>query len=317
MSVPRVISQGRLALSRGFTTQRATGSILCVVSTAAPRRQFSSSVRIREEVVQTPATGPEVPLTATRTASSGNHAQSIAITKLPWDTVPADIEQLLRNAGVDVKRIQFRIDRFTFRCDTSSFIELGSQEQAQNAIKVLNGQQLHGRSLVVRPLNDKFYWDHGFKKEHRFFFHDENTPFQAIQGLLQGRRFRLYVENPGWLNQKDEGKSINATRREIIDKHFGPFGVEAIGALNPVWKGDKQSDSSFLTHIDFASKEGAERAIDSLNDKVIEGRRVQLKPHTVSPRRAEQIGKVDRNLLAQLQQLGLLSTKESLDKVGV
>lgn len=102
MSVSRAISQSRFALSRGFTTRRATGSILHLVSAAAPQRQFSSSARNQEEVVQTPATGPEVPLTATRVAASGNNAHSIAITKLPWNTVPADIEQLLRDAGVDV-----------------------------------------------------------------------------------------------------------------------------------------------------------------------------------------------------------------------
>ncbi|KZM22014.1 uncharacterized protein EKO05_0007289 [Ascochyta rabiei] len=314
MSAPKVIAQGRFVLSRGFTTSRATSSILRAVSTTLPRRQLSSSVQFQQETVQTPATGPEVPLTATRNVSSGNNARSIAITKLPKRVVKADIEQLLRSAGVDVKRIQFRVDRFTFFSDSSCFIELGSKEQVQKATEALNGQQLHGTSLVVRPIKEDFYWDQGFKKDNRFFFHDEQTPSQAIQPLLQGRRYALQVENPGWINQQGSSKSANTTRREIVEKYFGPFGVEVIGALNPIWRHQKK-EYPFLAHIDFASKEGAEQAAEALNDTEIEGKRVYLQRCTVNSSRAKQIGNVDQGVLAQLQESGFVE-KSSAENVG-
>lgn len=101
MSASRAISQGRVVLSRGFTTSRASTSIFRIASTAVPQRQFSSNVRFQKEVEQ-PVTGTGVPLTATRNASSANSARSIAITKLPKRVVKADIEQFLRSAGVDV-----------------------------------------------------------------------------------------------------------------------------------------------------------------------------------------------------------------------
>lgn len=212
--------------------------------------------------------------------------------------------------------MQLRVDRFTFRTDRVSFIELASEEQAKKAIQVLNGQQLHGKALVVRPVGDTFYWDQGFKKENRMFYHDENTPTQAIQGLLQGRRYMIQVENPGWPTENDSGKSFNVARREIIDKHFGPFGVEAVGALNPVWRQSRKSDRSFLTYIEFASKEGAEQAAEALNDKVIEGKRIWLTPCTLNPTMAKQVAKVDKSVLAQLQQNGFLPTKTTSDKVA-
>ncbi|KAF9693674.1 hypothetical protein EKO04_008418 [Ascochyta lentis] len=305
MSAPRVIAQGRFVLSRGFTTSRAAGSIFRVVSTTLPQRQFSSNVRFQQETIQTPATGPEVPLTATRSVSPGNNARSIAITKLPKRVVKNDVEKLLRSAGFDVKRIQLRVDRFTFFSDSSCFIELRSEEQAQKAMQTLNGQQLHGTSLVVRPIKESFYWDQGFKKDARFFFHDERTPSQAIQPLLEGRRYALQVENPGWMSQEGSGKSANTTRREIIEKYFKPFGVEVIGALNPIWRHQKK-DHSFLAHIDFASKEGAEQAVEALNDTEIEGKRVYLQLSTVNPSRAKQIGAVDQGVLAQLQESGFI-----------
>lgn len=99
MSVPRAIFQSRAVLFRSFASQRATGLILRLTSTATPQRQFTSSARIQEEVVQTPATGPEVPLTATRDGAAGN---GIAITKLNRDATPDQIQQLLRDAGVDM-----------------------------------------------------------------------------------------------------------------------------------------------------------------------------------------------------------------------
>lgn len=177
----------------------------------------------------------------------------------------------------------------------------------QKVIQALDRQKFHGRTLKATPLSSEFYWDSGFKSDQRFFYYDATTPSQAIQGLLEGRRYGLWVENPGWA-PKEQGKSINATRRDIISKIFEPFNVEAYGAMNPAWKKDKRGDNTFLTHIEFSTKEDAQRAVNALNGTIIEGRRVELKEHIVSPKRAEQIGRVDKGVLAQLQEAGFLPT---------
>ncbi|KAF3044794.1 hypothetical protein E8E12_010676 [Didymella heteroderae] len=309
MSVHRAISLSRFALTRGFTSRRATGSILHLASTAARPRHFTSSARIQEGAIQTPATGPKVPLTAARNGAPGKNAHAIAITKLPWNTAPSDVQQLLRDAGVNVKKLQFRVERFTFQSDTCAFVELGGKEQVQKAVKALDSLKLGTRTLKVSPLSDTFYWDSGFKKDQRFFFYDTTTPSQAIQGLLEGRRYTIFVENPGWPTKKDADKSVNVQRRELLNKVFEPFNVEAFGGINPVWKTDKRNNMTFLTHVEFATKEDALRAMDALNNTVIEGKRVELRPHTIIAKRAEQIGKVDEGVLTQLQEAGLLTTE--------
>lgn len=157
---------------------------------------------------------------------------------------------------------------------------------------------------MVRPVKSSFYWEQGFKKDQRFFFHDENTPSQAIQPLIEGRRYVLHVESPGWV-KKGSDKSVNTIIREIIKKHFEPFGLEVIGALNPAWR-DYKKDRMFLTHIDFASKEGAEQAVEALDEKKVEGKQIWLKPCTFNPKRTEQIGNVDKGVLAQLHESGFI-----------
>lgn len=210
--------------------------------------------------------------------------------------------------------MQFRIDRFTFNSDSFAFVELESQEQVQKAIKALDGQKFERRSIGVRPVSEQFYWETGFKKDNRMFVYDKETPSQAIRGLVEGRRYRINVENPGWLATESEGKSHISKRRDILKKHLSPFGLEAIGAINPPWKQDRRTDSTFLTFVDFETEDGARRAVEALNDQAIEGRKVQLKPVDVLPKLVAQMGKVDKSLLAQLQQHGLLASQEASAK---
>lgn len=82
-----------------------------------------------------------------------------------------------------------------------------------------------------------------------------------------------------------------------------------------MWKVDSRNDTILLTHVEFSTKEDAQRAVDALNNTVIEGRRVELKPHLVTAVRAEQTGRVDKGVLAQLQEAGLLLPKAEPDYV--
>jgi hypothetical protein len=162
--------------------------------------------------------------------------------------------------------------------------------------------------LKVSPLADTFFWNSGFKKDQRYFFYDTTTPSQAIQGLLEGRRYAMFVENPGWALKKDEDKSLRSQRQEIAYKALEPFNVEAFGGFAPARKIDRRGDMTFLTHIDFATKEDAQRAVEALNDTIVEGRRVQLRAQTINARRAGQFGKVDKGVVAQLKEAGLIIT---------
>lgn len=202
------------------------------------------------------------------------------------------------------------MDRFTFFSSGSCFIELGNEEQKKKAIKTLDGQLLHGAPVNVSPLNDTFSWLDGSKKDTRWFVDEKKAAFKAIQPLLEKRRYALIVETPVWVSREGSGRSVTATRRDIIERNIGPFGVEAIGALNPAWRHLKR-DRSLLAHIDFVSKEGADQAVEALHGKEIEGRRVWLEPYSGSPRNAKQIGNVDQSILTQLQEGGFIQSNSS------
>jgi hypothetical protein len=123
----------------------------------------------------------------------------------------------------------------------------------------------------------------------------------------------LSVETPGWNGQKGSKRSVNAIAREVIKKHIGPFGIEAIGGLSPFY-GDLKREPQFLTHIDFESREGAQQAAKAIHDTEIEGRRTLLEACKLAPWRADRIGKVDKDVLAQLRESGIASQEPYTDK---
>ncbi|MCS7227529.1 MAG: RNA-binding protein [Endomicrobia bacterium] len=67
-------------------------------------------------------------------------------------------------------------DKFTGESRGFGFVEMPSKEQAQNAIQLLNGQEIHGKSIVVneaRPRgekNRKFFSRRSRKGHHRSQF---------------------------------------------------------------------------------------------------------------------------------------------------
>lgn len=136
------------------------------------------------------------------------------------------------------------------------------------------------------------------------FFQDENTPSQAIKGLLEGRRYLLQVEKPGW----GSGKNIIAQRRDIVHKTLAPFGFETIGSILPPTKTRRRQRELWpLVQVDFETKEGGEKAVEALNDQSIEGKQVRLvKQEFIHPSTAERIGRMDKKILEQLQQGGLI-----------
>lgn len=199
------------------------------------------------------------------------------------------------------------MDRFTFEGSSAAFVELDSEEQVQKAVKALDGLNISKRPLRVSRLADTFEWDAENRMRTQYFVYDTAAASQAIQPLLEGRRYTVFVEKPGWISERKLAKSAMQQRREILDRMFQSFNVEAMGGINPAWKFGKSVEMIWVTFVDFRTKEDAQRALDALNNSVVEGKRVELRQYsTVYPRRAEQIGKVDKGVLTQLQEAGFV-----------
>ncbi len=76
---------------------------------------------------------------------------------LSYNTKEADLQALFEQAGT-VKSAQIIKDRDSGRSKGFGFVEMGSQEEAEKAISLLNGKEVEGRALTVniaRPREER------------------------------------------------------------------------------------------------------------------------------------------------------------------
>ena len=73
---------------------------------------------------------------------------------LPYDTGEQDLESLFAAAGT-VESVSVMRDMATGRARGFAFVEMGSDEDAQNAISQFNNYSLGGRNLTVNEARPK------------------------------------------------------------------------------------------------------------------------------------------------------------------
>jgi len=72
----------------------------------------------------------------------------IYVGNLSFQTAASDIEQLFNQHGT-VKNVNLVSDKFTGRSRGFAFVEMETQESAEQAIKALNNTEFQTRKLVV------------------------------------------------------------------------------------------------------------------------------------------------------------------------
>jgi cold-inducible RNA-binding protein len=75
-------------------------------------------------------------------------AAKLFVRNFPYDAQKSDLEGLFASAGVVVD-VHIPTDRETGRPRGFAFVEMGSEEEAQKAISMLNNQDFQGRALSV------------------------------------------------------------------------------------------------------------------------------------------------------------------------
>ena len=84
-------------------------------------------------------------------------AKRLFVGSLPYSVTSAQLEELFAKAG-KVDSVNVIIDRFSGQGKGFAFVEMATEEDAQKAIKELNGYNLEGRTIVVneaRPQEDR------------------------------------------------------------------------------------------------------------------------------------------------------------------
>lgn len=75
-------------------------------------------------------------------------AKKLYVGNLSYDTNDGDLQQMFGAFGT-VQSAQIVTDRDTGRSKGFGFVEMGSDQEAQAAINVLNGKEVNGRPLTV------------------------------------------------------------------------------------------------------------------------------------------------------------------------
>jgi len=80
--------------------------------------------------------------------------RKLYVGNLPYEVGETELQELFARAG-SVESVNVMRDQATGRARGFAFVEMGTDEEAQNAITTLNGTQVGGRSLSVNEARPK------------------------------------------------------------------------------------------------------------------------------------------------------------------
>jgi RNA recognition motif-containing protein len=76
-------------------------------------------------------------------------ATRLFVGNIPYATTEPELQQMFAATGGSVKNVRIITDFDTRRSKGYGFVEMGTSEEAEKAIRELNGKNLGGRALVV------------------------------------------------------------------------------------------------------------------------------------------------------------------------
>ena len=74
---------------------------------------------------------------------------------LPFDTDESQLRTLFSEGDRSVTEVKIITDRDTGRSRGFAFVEMGSQEEAEAAIKAMSGRDIGGRALTVNEAREQ------------------------------------------------------------------------------------------------------------------------------------------------------------------
>ena len=74
--------------------------------------------------------------------------RKLYVGNLPYEIGETELQDLFARAG-SVESVNVMRDQATGRARGFAFVEMSTDEEAQNAIRLLNGRDIGGRALVV------------------------------------------------------------------------------------------------------------------------------------------------------------------------
>ncbi|KAL1983673.1 hypothetical protein VTN96DRAFT_10102 [Rasamsonia emersonii] len=220
------------------------------------------------------------PTSSPRSPFNRSSPQAIAegrrlyVGNMPYMAKREDVEALFAGGDYKIERIDISIDPFTGRNPSYCFVDLETKDQADRAMKELDGRDLLGRPVRVKPGVAKSTQDRSFSRttdspsprandktgspSYTFDRWQRNDASAHFKGYSeQGRR--LYV---GGLPKLSSQLTIDNEIRNF----FKGYNVEAISKLiSPHPSKRFEPGNHYYLFVDFASADEASAAKASLN----------------------------------------------------
>ncbi|ODH38579.1 hypothetical protein ACO22_02279 [Paracoccidioides brasiliensis] len=218
------------------------------------------------------------------TMKSFSEGRRLYVGNMPYMAKKKDVESLFTEGETvyNVERIDISIDPFTGRNPSYCFVELETKQQADLAILELNGKDMLGRPVKIKP---------GIPKSSKEPFGRRDmatTPEKQPPRFVFERWERSDDASSHWYDYSAQGRRLfvgglprmpnQPTADYEIRKLFYGFNIEAISkVISPHPSKRSQPGNHYYLFVDLASSEEADRAIEALTGvSAVWGSRVHI-----------------------------------------
>ncbi|KAE8699907.1 senescence-associated family protein [Hibiscus syriacus] len=178
-------------------------------------------------------------------SQEGNARRKLFVLNLPWSYTVADIKDLFGRCG-NVKDVEI-IKQKDGRNRNFAFVTMASGEEAQAAVDKLDSNEVSGRIIRV-------------EFARRFKRPAPPSPQPTVPA--RETRHKLFVSNLAW-----------KVRSSHLREFFSPFNLVSARVVFATPTGQ----SSGFGFVSFATKEEADAALSTLNEKELMDRPIRLK----------------------------------------
>ncbi|KAL1883711.1 hypothetical protein Plec18167_002718 [Paecilomyces lecythidis] len=192
---------------------------------------------------------------------------------MPYAAKTEDVETLFPTEEYKIERIDISIDPFTGRNPSYCFVELASKEQAERAMTELDGKDLLGRPVKIRPGVAKSSNDRSLPRGESSPSAEKTTAPYAFD------RWQRNDASNHWKGYSEQGRRLyvgglpRPESQQVVDteirKFFDGFNVEAISkVISPHLSKRFEPGDHYYLFVDFASSDEAQTAINTLDGQV-------------------------------------------------
>ncbi|GAD94512.1 ribonucleoprotein, putative [Paecilomyces variotii No. 5] len=229
-------------------------------SPSSPRHQMNSS---RSPFTRSHANVPQ----------SITEGRRLYVGNMPYAAKTEDVETLFPTEEYKIERIDISIDPFTGRNPSYCFVELATKEQAERAMTELEGKDLLGRPVKIRPGVAK-------SSNDRLLPRGESSPIaDKTAAPFAFDRWQRNDASSHWKGYSEQGRRLyvgglpRPVSQQAVDaeirKFFDGFNVEAISkVISPHLSKRFEPGDHYYLFVDFPSSDEAQAALSALDGQV-------------------------------------------------